>query len=87
LGNPSPSLLSVIRKTPNGGQLNIRVDLNRALRDPRERILVQAGDVLILQETPGEAIARYFSQTFKFGFASEVIKTSRTTATTTAVVP
>ena len=42
----------------------IRVDLRRALRDPHERILVQPGDVLILQEKPSEAFARYFSQTF-----------------------
>jgi CBS-domain-containing membrane protein len=79
--------LTVIRRTANGGQVNIRVDLNRALRDRRERINVQAGDMLILQETPGEAIARYFTQTFSFSIVSEVVKTSRTTATTAATVP
>lgn len=63
VGGPSPSLLTVVRRVP-GGQVPIRVDLNRALRDPRERILVRAGDVLILQEKPGEALARYFYQTF-----------------------
>ena len=45
------------------GQVTIAVDLNRALRDPRERILVRPGDVLILQEQPGEALARYTTQT------------------------
>jgi hypothetical protein len=64
LGDPSPTMLVVVRCLPGGGQVPIRVDLGRALRDPRERILVQAGDVLILQETPGEAFTRYFSQTF-----------------------
>jgi len=64
IGNPSPSLLTVIRRTPSGIQVPIRVDLNRALVDARERILVKAGDVLILQETPGEAIARYLTRTF-----------------------
>ena len=64
LGNPSPSLLLVIRRTPRGGQVPILVDINQALRDPRERILVQAGDVLILQEKPEEALTRYFTQTF-----------------------
>lgn len=63
LGGPNPSLVTVLRKTHNGGQLTIRVDLNRALRDPRERILVQPGDILLLQETPGEATARYLTQT------------------------
>jgi Polysaccharide biosynthesis/export protein len=59
----SPTLLSVIRQTPCGGQFVIRVDLDRAFRDPRERILVQPRDVLLLQETPEEAIARYFYET------------------------
>jgi protein involved in polysaccharide export with SLBB domain len=64
IGNPSATLLVVLRKIPGGGQVPIRVDIARALRDPNERILVQAGDVLILQEKPGEAFARYFSQSF-----------------------
>jgi Polysaccharide biosynthesis/export protein len=66
MGGPSPSLLSVLRKTPCGGQVVIRVDLNRALQDPRERVVVQPGDFLILQETPKEAVVRYFIQVFKF---------------------
>jgi hypothetical protein len=64
IGNPSATLLTVIRRMPGGGQVPIRVDLGRALREPSERIRLQAGDVLILQETPGQAFARYFSQTF-----------------------
>jgi protein involved in polysaccharide export with SLBB domain len=64
IGGPSPSLLTILRRTAGGGQVPIKVDLNRALREPRERILVQPGDVLILQETPGEAFARYFTQNF-----------------------
>jgi protein involved in polysaccharide export with SLBB domain len=68
IGNPSPSLLSVLRRTPNGGQVTIRVDLNEALRDPRENILIQAGDVLILQETPQESVARYITQTVQANF-------------------
>jgi hypothetical protein len=35
-----------------------------AVHDPRERILVQPGGVLILQEKPEEALTRYFTQTF-----------------------
>jgi hypothetical protein len=68
VGNPSPSLLTVLRKTPEGGRIPIRVSLNQALQDPRDRILVQPGDELILQETPQEAIARFF--TSQFGFSS-----------------
>ncbi len=68
VGNPSPSLLTVLRRLPAGGQLPIRIDLNKALKDPRQRVLVQPGDVLILQEMPSEALTRYFSETF-FNFS------------------
>ena len=64
IGNPSATLLVVVRRTPGCGQVAIKVDLGRALRDPRERLRLQAGDVLILQEKPDEALARYTSQTF-----------------------
>lgn len=74
-GNPSPSLLTVLRRTPNGGQVPIFVDLRRALRDPRERILVQAGDVLVLQETPGQAIARSVQQLFAVPTSSYLLTT------------
>ena len=60
IGNPSPSQLSLLRHLPNGQQVNIHIDLNDALRDPRSNILVQANDVLILQENRDEALTRYF---------------------------
>jgi hypothetical protein len=64
LGNPSPRLLTVVRQTARCGQVSIIVDLNVALCEPQERILIQPGDLLILQEMPGDALARYFGQTF-----------------------
>ena len=73
IGNPSPSLLTVLRKTPLNGQVAIRVDLTEALRDPRENILVQADDVLLLQETHNEAFARYLSQVLQLNFFSQII--------------
>ena len=77
LGDPSPVLLTVLRRTPSGGQIPIRVDLDRALRDPRERILVQAGDVLILQEKPDDAVMRYLSKTvFNFNILWQFVRTS-----------
>jgi hypothetical protein len=75
IGNPSPSALTVIRRTPSGGQVPILVDLNRALRDPRERIIIQPDDLLILQETAGEAITRYITDVFNFS-----IRSTRTSA-------
>jgi hypothetical protein len=87
LGNPSPSLLTVLRRTPGGGQVPIRVDLNTAMRDTRERIPVRPGDVLILQETPGESVARYLSQVFSFSYATRVISSENTAATAALAVP
>jgi protein involved in polysaccharide export with SLBB domain len=65
LGNPSPSLVSVIRKTANGSQIVIRCDINDALRDPRYNILVQSEDVLLLQENSDEAMTRYMTTIFR----------------------
>ncbi len=77
IGNPSPSLLVVVRNTPDGGQLPIRVDLRKAFRAKSERLTVQPGDVLILQETPGEALARYTTQTFfNFNMVFELFRES-----------
>lgn len=87
LGNPNPSRLTVLRRIPEGGHLPIQVDLNLALRDSRERINIQAGDVLILQETPGEAVARYITQTFTFSLVSRVISRGDTTGTASLFVP
>ena len=67
LGDITPSMLVILRKTPGGGQVPIRVNLNEAIRDPRQRILVQPGDLLVLQQTPGEAVARYLIGIFNFG--------------------
>lgn len=66
IGGPSPSLVVVLRRTSDGRQVPIRVDLNRAIRDARERILIQPGDVVLLQQTPGEAVERYLSGIFRF---------------------
>ena len=87
LGNPSPSLLAVLRKTPNHGQVTIRVDLNRAVNDPRENILVQAGDILILQETPQEAISRYVGQVFSLQIITKFINTDTAQGTAGVTVP
>lgn len=69
VGGPSPSLLIVLRRLPQGGQIPIRIDLDQALRDPRQQILVQAGDMLVMQETPAQAVARYFTQQLAYSFS------------------
>ena len=69
IGQPSPSLCTVLRQLPDKRQIPIRVDINRAFKDPRERILILPGDVIVLQERPGEAIGRYLTQVFRFSTA------------------
>jgi protein involved in polysaccharide export with SLBB domain len=87
LGFPSPSLVTVLRRTPGGGQIPIRIDLNRALRDRRERVLIQPGDVIILQETPLEAVTRYVTQQLQFNFLGTLIRQRDLIATGTLNVP
>ncbi len=87
LGNPSPNLLSILRKTPDGGQIVIRVDLDEAIRDPRQNLLVEAGDVLILQETPDQAMARYFSTILRGDFFVRWLNRGDAQGTGSAAVP
>lgn len=47
----------VVRQVPNAGSLAIRINLNRALLDPSQRIYVQPGDLVILEYTPLELAA------------------------------
>lgn len=56
------SNLMILRRRADGSQISIRVDLYKAMRDPNERVLVQAGDHLILQYTRIEACAAFFER-------------------------
>lgn len=47
-----PTRAIVVRKLPDGRQLNVRVDLGRAVTDPKERIVIQSGDLIMLHCTP-----------------------------------
>jgi protein involved in polysaccharide export with SLBB domain len=87
LGLPSPSLVTILRRTPAGGRVAIRVDLERSLRDPYERILVQKGDLLILQEKPSEAIVRYITQQFNIDLLGTIINRRDLQGTATLRVP
>ncbi len=64
LGGAPPGQLFILRKTPCNGQVIIAVDLNRAIRDPRARPLIQPGDVLILRYKPEEEILNFGIGTF-----------------------
>jgi len=51
-----PTRVLILRRLPDGRQLPIRVDLDRAVRDEKERILIQHDDVVMLQFKPTGAI-------------------------------
>ena len=55
-----------MRRLPNNQQILIRVDINEAFRDMRENIIVQPGDLIVMQERPSEAVTRYMTQQFRF---------------------
>jgi protein involved in polysaccharide export with SLBB domain len=87
IGNPSPNLIALLRQTPHGGQVTVRVDLDEATRDPRQNPLVQAGDVLILQETPDQGITRYFTQVFQLNLFTRFLNRADATGTANLSVP
>lgn len=58
----SASHVVILRTLPNGTRIPIEVDLYKAVRRPQENILVQPGDLLILQYTKLEAIAAFFER-------------------------
>lgn len=65
----SPTQLFVFRKDPNGNQITIKVDLEKAICDPRERLIVKAGDKLLLRYNTKEEIANFgIFSIFTFGF-------------------
>ncbi|MFG0335805.1 MAG: polysaccharide biosynthesis/export family protein [Maioricimonas sp. JB049] len=64
----NPSDLIVVRELPCGGQLPIRVDLNKAIVDESERILVQPGDMLILRYTLSEELYNALLGMLQFNF-------------------
>lgn len=78
MGNPLggtssvvPSELIVLRKLPGNRQIAIRVDVTRAINDPRSRLLVKSGDTLILRYKPQEELANFaIASFFTYGIRS-----------------
>ena len=62
--NVPPTELIVLRRIPGDRQLAIRVDLNDAINDPRQRILVKRGDTLVLRFKPQEEAINFVSNVF-----------------------
>jgi protein involved in polysaccharide export with SLBB domain len=88
LGSPSPSQVTVLRRTRDNGQIPITVDLNLALKDRRENIIIQSGDMIIFQETLGESLTRYLSTSvFHYTYNLTRLVTPNTLFTGTAQGP
>jgi hypothetical protein len=58
----------VIRELPCGSQIAIKVNLNRALQNPGERILIQPKDVIVLRYTLEEEVGNVFLSLIQFNF-------------------
>ncbi len=63
-----PSRAIVIRKIPGMGEIPIRVDLNKALTDSSQRILIMPEDVIIVQYTCPEEIVNAALNLIQFNF-------------------
>ena len=61
-----PTRCLVIRQLPDGRTLPIRVDLRKALRDPKQRIYIKKDDLLVLTCTPGAAVTNTIANLFNF---------------------
>ncbi|MBL9089897.1 MAG: polysaccharide biosynthesis/export family protein [Planctomycetaceae bacterium] len=63
-----PTQIVVLRRLPNGSTIPIKINLNRALVDASQRILVQPGDYVLLQYTPIELAANYVLGSISFNY-------------------
>lgn len=63
-----PSKAVVIRKVPGVGEIPIRVNLNAALTDPSQRLLIMPEDIIIVQYTCCEEIANAALSMVRFNF-------------------
>jgi protein involved in polysaccharide export with SLBB domain len=87
LGFPSPSQVTIVRRLKSGAQIPIIVSLNRALKDPRERITLQPGDFVVLQATVGEGLGQYLTSNLRFNYAWQFIHSTFFNATNTYTAP
>ena len=63
-----PSDAIVIRELPCGSSIAMRIDLNRALEDPSQRILIKPNDVVILRYKIKEEIGNVLINMFQINY-------------------
>ena len=77
IGNLSgvpPGLVYILRKTPCNGQVAIEVDLASAINDPRQRQLIQPGDIILLRYKCEEELLNFGVGTFFTYGISELLR-------------
>lgn len=87
LGNPNATLVSVLRQLPDQRQIEIRVDVAKALREPKERLRLQPGDIVVMQETPKQAMVRYITNQLRISTTFDVIKSASINSVGTIINP
>lgn len=63
-----PTRVIILRQLPGGGQIPIRVNLNDALVDPGQRIVIRPGDHILLRYTPSEWVLNTALGVARFNF-------------------
>ncbi len=53
------SKVIILRKTPEGCEIKIKIDLYDLMNDPSQRIIIRPGDYILLQYTRFEAVAAF----------------------------
>lgn len=63
-----PTRVIVLRKLPNGQQIQIRVDMTEAKVNARERLRIMAGDYIMVYYKPGEMLSNAALNLFNFNW-------------------
>ncbi|MCA9009648.1 MAG: hypothetical protein KDB01_07875, partial [Planctomycetaceae bacterium] len=66
--NCQPSEAIVVRELPCGSSIAMRIDLNKALQDPSQRVLIKPNDVVILRYTLTEEIGNAVLNMLQFNY-------------------
>ncbi len=67
-GQCQPSEVLVIRELPCGNTITLKVDLNKALQNPSERVLIQPNDIVMLRYTIAEEVGNVLLSLIQFNF-------------------
>ncbi len=64
----SPTRVIIMRKGPTGGEVKIHVDLRKAMNEPREKVIIQPGDTILVFWKPWEVAANIALNLIEFSY-------------------